>query len=69
MKCVLPESCQLTHTKQVKSPCWVSVSVCLHKRGPAGFPGSGNIQYVNTASGSTSGAKDRPQMEESAVTG
>lgn len=45
------------------------VSVCLHKRGSAGFPGSGNIQYVNTASCSTSGAKDRPQMEESAVTG
>lgn len=41
------------------------VSVCLHKRGSAGFPGSGNIQYVNTASGSTSGAKDRPWMEES----
>lgn len=47
MECVLPESCQLTHTKQVQPPRLVSVCVCvyvcLHKRGSAGFPGSGNI--------------------------
>lgn len=29
----------------------------LHKRDSAGFLGSGNINYVNTASGSTSSVK------------
>lgn len=69
MKCFLPDSYQPTQpTKQVKSSCLVSVHVCvwecLHKRGSAGFPGSGHIQYVNTASGSTSGIKERQQRQE-----
>lgn len=29
MECVLPESCQLTHTKQVQRPFLVSVCVYL----------------------------------------
>lgn len=36
---------------------YVCIWECLHKRGSAGFLGSGNIQYVNIASGSTSWIK------------